>query len=89
MNQVDFGKLIASLRKEHEGEDGAPWNQEKLSQEANLAAGSSIFSEDIISSVERGRRKPERQTLLALATALQLTSDERKEFFLAVLTKDR
>jgi hypothetical protein len=83
MNQVDFGKLIASLRKENEGEDGAPWTQEQLSQEANLAAGSSIFSEDIISSAERGRRKLERQTLMALATALQLTSDERKEFFLA------
>ena len=83
MNQLDFGKLVASLRKEHEDEQGAPWTQEKLSQEANLAAGSLIFSEDIISSIERGKRNLERQTLLALATALQLTSDERKEFFLA------
>lgn len=83
MNQLDFGKLVASLRKEHEDENGAPWTQEKLSQEANTAAGTSIFSEDIISSIERGKRNLEREYLLALAKALQLTSHERKEFFLA------
>jgi transcriptional regulator with XRE-family HTH domain len=83
MNRVDFGKLVASLRKEHEDEDGAPWTQEKLAQEANLAADALLFNEDIVSSVERGIRNLDRQTLLAFATALQLTSNERKEFFLA------
>jgi len=83
MNRVDFGKLVASLRKEHEDEEGAPWTQEKLAQEANLAADALLFNEDIVSSVERGIRNLDRQTLLAFATALQLTSNERKEFFLA------
>ena len=83
MNLVDFGKLVSSLRKEHEDDEGAPWTQKKLSQECSLAAGSSIFNEDIISSIERGKRSLDRQTLLPMATALQLTSNERKEFFLA------
>jgi hypothetical protein len=83
MNRKDFGKLIASLRREHEDEEGLPWTQEMLAQEANVVAGAQIYNEDIISSIERGKRKVDRQALLALATALQLTSDERKEFFLA------
>lgn len=83
MNRVDFGKLVASLRKEHDDEEDIPWTQERLAQEANLAAGAELFSEDIISSIERGKRALDAQTLLALATALQLTSGERKEFFLA------
>ena len=83
MNRKDFGKLIASLRKEHEDEEGLPWTQERLAQEANAAAGVQLYNEDIISSIERGKRKIDRQALLALATTLQLTSDERKEFFLA------
>ena len=83
MNRVDFGKLVASLRKEHENEDGTSWTQEKLAQETNLAAGMPIFSRDIICSIELGKRSLEGRMLVALATALQLTSDERKEFFLA------
>ena len=91
MNLVDFGKLVSSLRKEHEDAEGAPWTQKKLAQECSLAAGSSIFNEDIISSIERGKRNLDGHILLVLATALQLTSSERKEFFLAasgVDTKD-
>lgn len=83
MNLVDFGKLVASLRKEHEDEQGAAWTQNKLAQECSLAAGSSIFNEDIISSIERGKKNLDSRTLLPLATALQLTSSERKEFFTA------
>jgi hypothetical protein len=83
MNLDDFGKLVASLRKEHEDEEDIPWTQGKLAEEANLAAGAEIFSADIISSIERGKRSLDEETLLALATALQLTSGERKEFFLA------
>jgi hypothetical protein len=83
MNLVDFGKLVSSLRKEHEDEEGAPWTQNKLAQECSLAAGSSIFNEDIISNIERGKKNLDGHILLALATALQLTSNERKEFFLA------
>lgn len=83
MNRVDFGKLVASLRKEHENESGDSWTQEKLAQETNLAAGAPIFSRDIICSIELGKRNLEGRMLVALATALQLTSHERKEFFLA------
>lgn len=83
MNLVDFGKLVSSLRKEHEDEDGAPWTQERLADECNLAAGSPAFTENVISSIERGRRNPDKDVLLALAAALRLTSSERREFFLA------
>ena len=83
MNRVDFGKLVASLRKEHEDEDGRPWSRQSLAQEANAAAGAELFSKDIISRIERGERILDQETLLALAAALQLTSGERKEFFLA------
>jgi transcriptional regulator with XRE-family HTH domain len=91
MNQTDFGKLIASLRREHEDEQGAPWTQAKLAQEANLAANIQLLNEDLISNIERGKRNPDRRILVALATSLQLTSSERKEFFLAasgIDTKD-
>lgn len=83
MNLIDFGKLIAALRREHEDEQGVPWTQEKLAEEMNLAAGAELFSRQIIGSVERGRRRLDKQTLLALADALELTSGERKEFFMA------
>lgn len=83
MNVVDFGKLVSSLRKEHEDEDGAPWTQGRLAQECNLAAGSPVFSENVISGIERGKRDPDKDILLALAAALRLTSSERREFFLA------
>ena len=33
MNRLAFGRLIASLRKEHEDEEDNPWTQEKLAQE--------------------------------------------------------
>jgi transcriptional regulator with XRE-family HTH domain len=74
MNRVDFGRLIASLRKEHEDEEGNPWSQDYLAQEANGAAGADLFSEDIIGRIERGKRSLDNETLLALAAALHLTS---------------
>ena len=83
MNRVDFGSLIANLRKEHEDEHNSHWSQDRLAQEANSALGAEVFYTDIISSIERGKRGLDTQTLHALSTALQLTSGERKEFFLA------
>ena len=83
MNRADFGKLMASLRREHEDEYDRPWSQEKLAQEANAALEAELFSERIVGNIERGERSLDSQTLLALASALQLTSGERKEFFLA------
>jgi len=83
MNRVDFGKLIAALRREHENENLKPWTQSMLAEEANNAAGEVLFNEDTISNIERGIRGVDYRGLQALATALQLTSGERKEFFLA------
>ena len=83
MNRVDFGKLIASLRKEHDDEEDIPWTQERLAQEANSVLGAEAFTGYVISSIERGRRKLDHQTLATLATALQLTSGECREFLLA------
>jgi transcriptional regulator with XRE-family HTH domain len=83
MNRVDFGKLIAALRREHEDEQAMPWSQQRLAQEANIAAGAELFNSGMISTIERGKRGLDQNALLALATALQLTSGERKEFFLA------
>ena len=83
MNRVDFGRLISSLRKEHDDEEERPWSQERLAQEANAAAGVELFTIGIISSIERGERHLDQQTLVALAKALQLTTGERMEFFLA------
>ena len=83
MRQVDFGRLIASLRKEHEDEDGYPWSQAVLAQQFNLVLGAEVFNEHIVGKIERGQRGLDREELVALATALQLTSGERKEFFLA------
>jgi transcriptional regulator with XRE-family HTH domain len=82
MNPVDFGRLVASLRKEHEDEQGQPWTQEKLAQEANLALRAELFSQRVVGSIERGERTLNGQALLALATALKLTSGERREFLL-------
>lgn len=83
MNRVEFGNLIASLRKEHDDESGLRWTQARLAEEANSAAGTELFTEQIVGTIERGRRSLEENVLVALATALQLTSGERKEFFLA------
>jgi len=83
MNRLDLGRLIASLIREHQDEDTEPWTQEKLAEEANRAAGAEHFTRAIIGSIERGERAGDQLTLEALATALQLTSGERKEFFLA------
>ena len=83
MNRVDFGRLLASLRKEHEGEDGNPWSQAVLARQLNLVLGAEVFTEDIVGKIERGIRGLDQEELLALAAALELTSGERKEFFLA------
>jgi transcriptional regulator with XRE-family HTH domain len=91
MKRSDFGELIASLRREHEDEEGNRWSQETLAREANLALGAELFSQRTISYIEQGRRHLDDEMLLALATALQLTSGERREFLLAasgVDTKD-
>lgn len=83
MNRENFGALIAALRKEHTDEHLRPWNQQRLAAEANKSAGTEAFSPYIIGNIERGARALDQTSLVALATALRLTSGERKEFFLA------
>ncbi len=77
MNRKDFGKLITALRKEHTDPDDKVWTQEQLANETNL-------SHQQIGDIERGEKANiEPDTILALAKALELTTTERKEFFLA------
>jgi len=71
MNRKAFGQLIASLRQE------LGWTQFQLAEYADL-------DENTLSNIERGVKKHlEPELLLALANALNLTSLERREFFLA------
>lgn len=88
MNRVDFGRLIASLRQEHEDADMVVWSQERLAEEANQVIGAEVFGKHVISKIERGKRLLDQQTLQTLATALRLTSGEQKEFFLAASGAD-
>ena len=63
MNRADFGKLVVALRKEHDDENDISWSQEKLAQEANSVLGVEFFSEYIISSIERGKRNLDDQSV--------------------------
>ncbi len=63
MNREDFGRLIAALRKEHGDEALKPWTQTMLAEEANLAAGVDLFTKDMTSNVERGKRGVDQQGL--------------------------
>ncbi|MCX5998586.1 MAG: hypothetical protein NTU41_03060, partial [Chloroflexi bacterium] len=88
MNRADLGRLIASLRREHDDERGGPWSQERLAREANLAMGRELMTREIVGNVERGRRALDDEMAQALAAALQLTSGERREFSLALSPVD-
>jgi transcriptional regulator with XRE-family HTH domain len=77
MNRKDFGQLVAALRREHLDNEGKQWTQERLAHEAQIDA-------EIVGNIERGKRAYlKADMLLGLADALQLTNEERKEFFLA------
>ncbi len=79
MNEGEFGRLLAALRREHMAE-GNPlncWTQERLGRESGLGMR-------IISDIETGKKqKLDREIILRLAEALRLTSRERKEFIYA------
>jgi transcriptional regulator with XRE-family HTH domain len=83
MNRENFGRLIAAIRQEQRDENGLPWTQAQLAEEANRVAGAELFTKYIIGSIERGTHLIDAKTLPALATALQLTSGERRELVLA------
>src|SRR6185503_1015790 len=71
MNRKEFGQLFATLRQDLD------WTQFQLSEYADI-------DEAVISQIERGVKKFfEPELLFQLANALQLTTLERREFFLA------
>lgn len=82
MDLVEFGKLVAALRKEMRDEEERPWTQDRLGQETGLGPV-------IIGNIERGHRAYlDAGALSSLGNALRLTSAERREFFLAALGLD-
>ncbi len=77
MHRMDFGQLVAALRQD------LGWTQFQLAEAADI-------DEAVISQVERGVKRflgPE--LLFGLANALQLTTLERREFFLAASGLDQ
>lgn len=75
MNRKQFGELISVLRRELFDEYGERWTQTQLARETGL-------SKILISTIERGQKVHlEKELLMNLADALQLTSGERKAFF--------
>lgn len=71
MNRKEFGQLLATLRQDLD------WTQFQLSEYANV-------DNAVISQIERGVKKFfEPELLFRLANTLQLTTLERREFFLA------
>src|SRR5215510_15772133 len=70
MNRRDFGQLLATLRQDLD------WTQFQLAEYAEV-------DQAVISQIERGVKKFfEPELLFCLANALQLTTLERREFFL-------
>lgn len=76
MNRKQFGKVVKSLRKEHfDWETNRVWTQKRLADEANLSL-------DIAEKIEGGKRKIlQGEELQQLASALKLSTLERREFF--------
>jgi transcriptional regulator with XRE-family HTH domain len=77
MNRKEFGQLLATLRQDLD------WTQFQLAEYSNV-------DEAVISQIERGVKKYfESELLVKLANALQLTTLERREFFLATSGLDQ
>jgi len=77
MNRREFGQLLATLRQDLD------WTQFELAEYAEE-------DEAVISQIERGVKKHfEPELLFHLANALQLTTLERREFFLAASGLDQ
>ncbi|GIK75651.1 MAG TPA: helix-turn-helix transcriptional regulator [Chloroflexi bacterium] len=76
MQRNAFGQIVASLRKERlDPLTGRPWTQEQL-------AAASRLSLRVIANLEQGKKATlDGAVLEGLATALQLTTLERREFF--------
>ena len=77
MNREDFGELVATLRQDMD------WKQSHLAEYANV-------DDAVISQIERGVKKHfEPELLFQLANVFQLTTLERREFFLAASGLDQ
>lgn len=77
MNRKEFGELVAALRLD------LGWTQSQLAEYADL-------DDAVVSQIERGvKRHFEPQLLFHLANAFQLTTLERREFFLAASGLDQ
>ncbi|MCB9138434.1 MAG: helix-turn-helix domain-containing protein [Caldilineaceae bacterium] len=78
-----FGKIVRSLRTDQIDENLRGWTQAKLAQETGL-------SEAVVRNIEAGKKaKLPEDILLALADAFNLTSAERKQFFMAAIDVER
>lgn len=77
MNRKEFGELVSALRQDMD------WTQFQLAEYANV-------DEPVISQIERGVKKHfEPELLFQLANVFQLTTIERREFFLAASGLDQ
>ena len=77
MNRKEFGELVATLRQDMD------WTQSELAEYADV-------DDAVISQIERGVKKHfEPELLFCLANAFQLTTLERREFFLAASGLDQ
>lgn len=77
MNRKEFGQLLSALRQD------LGWTQFQFAEIVEV-------DEAVISQIERGVKKRfEPELLFKLANALQLTTLERREFFLAASGLDR
>lgn len=79
MDKKQFGVLVSSLRDNQVDENGNPLTQQTLAQKANIPIAT-------LDNIENGQLDNLSQEILySLANALQLTSLERREFFMAAL----
>ncbi|MCI0549746.1 MAG: helix-turn-helix domain-containing protein [Anaerolineae bacterium] len=77
MNRKEFGELVSALRQDMD------WTQFQLAEYANV-------DEPVVSQIERGVKKHfEPELLFQLANVFQLTTLERREFFLAASGLDQ
>jgi transcriptional regulator with XRE-family HTH domain len=77
MNRKEFGELVATLRQDMD------WTQSELAEYADV-------DDAVISQIERGVKKHfEPELLFCLANVFQLTTLERREFFLAASGLDQ
>ena len=77
MNRKEFGELVSALRQDMD------WTQFQLAEYAGV-------DEAVVSQIERGVKKHfEPELLFQLANVFQLTTIERREFFLAASGLDQ